>query len=138
MTNSNFCTAFTELETAESKDGNFVIFNVNHDVCDKFLLCLTIEDITTHKASIESSPLIMNQTGKILIDQLLVTGNSRNRFISCEYINGILDLTTAQAVRGDKYFKNIATKWLNTHYAYVENSILTEDQRKYVRECVPF
>ena len=80
----------------------------------------------------------MNQTGKILIDQLLVTGNSRNRFISCEYINGILDLTTAQTVRGDRYFKNIATKWLNAHYAYVENSILTEDQRKYVRECVPF
>ena len=47
----------------------------------------------------------MYQTGKILIDQLLVTGNGQNRFIGCEYVNGILDFTTAQVVHPDDYYK---------------------------------
>ena len=116
----------------------FVIHKVKTSNYDRFLLWLTFESITTYKSLIESSPLIMCQTGKILIDQLLVTGNSQNRFISCEYANGILDFTTAQVVHPDDYYKKITVKWLNSHYAYVEHSILTEAQRHYIRECIPF
>ena len=116
----------------------FVIHKVKKSGYDRFLLCLTFESIATYKSLVELSPLIMYQTGKILIDQLLVTGNGQNRFICCEYVNGILDFTTAQAVQADGCFKRITVKWLNTHNAYVENSILTEDQRWCVQECVPF
>lgn len=116
----------------------FVIHKVKTSGYDRFLLCLTFESITTYKSLVESSPLIKCQTGKILIDQLLVAGNGQNRFISCEYVSGILDFTTAQAVHPDDYYKKIAVKWLNSHYAYVEHSILTEEQRYYIRECIPF
>lgn len=116
----------------------FVIRKVKKSSYDRFLLCLDFDSITTYKPLIESSPLIMHQTGKILIDQLLVTGNGQNRFISCEYLNGILDLATAQTVQADNYFKSMSIKWLNTHYAFVKNSILTENQRRCVQKCVPF
>lgn len=116
----------------------FVIHKVKKSGYDRFLLCLTFESIATYKSLVELSPLIMHQTGKILIDQLLVTGNGQNRFISCEYLNGILDFTTAQAVQANNCFKSISVKWLNTHYAYVENSILTEDQRRCIQKCIPF
>ena len=65
----------------------FFIDKVKDYGYDRFLLCLTFEGIATYRLSIESSPLIRRQTGKLLIDQLLVTGNGQNRFISCEYIN---------------------------------------------------
>lgn len=116
----------------------FVIHKVETSGYDRFLLCLTFESIATYKTLVESSSLITNQTGKILIDQLLVTGNGQNRFICCDYVNGILDFTTAQVVQPDDYYKIITVKWLNSHYAYVEHSILTEAQRHYIRECIPF
>lgn len=116
----------------------FVIHKVKTSGYDRFLLCLTFESIATYKTLVESSSLITNQTGKILIDQLLVTGNGQNRFICCDYVNGILDFTTAQVVKPDDYYKKITVKWLNSHYAYVEHSILTEAQRHYIREYIPF
>lgn len=116
----------------------FVILKVKTSGYDRFLLCLTFESIATYKSLVELSPLIMFQTGKILIDQLLVTGNGQNRFISCEYVNGILDFTTAQSVRADDCFQSITVKWLNAHYTYVENSILTEKQRLCIQKCVLF
>jgi len=117
---------------------DFVIQKCEKCDYDRFLLCLTFESIATYKSLVELSPLIYHQTGKILIDQLLVTGNGQNRFISCEYVNGILDFTTAKAVQADDCFKSITVKWLKNHYAYVEISILTEDQRWCVQKCVPF
>ena len=116
----------------------FIIHKVNNNGYDRFLLCLTFESIANYKSSIESSPLITNQTGKMLIDQLLVTGNGPNRFISCDYINGILDFTTAKNVQISNIFKSITVKWLNCHYMYVDHSILTESQRRCIRDCIPF
>lgn len=116
----------------------FVIHEVNASGYDRYLLCLTFESIATYKALVESSPFIVNQTGKMLIDQLFVTGNSQNRFISCNYTKGLLDFSTAQIVHANDFFKTVTVKWLNKHYAYVNNSILTESQRKYIREGIPF
>lgn len=116
----------------------FVIHKVKTSGYDRFLLCLTFESIATYKSLVESSSLIINQTGKILIDQLFVTGNGQNRFICCDYVNGVLDFTTAQVVQPDDYYKTITVKWLKSHYAYVDNSILTEEQRRCIRECILF
>ncbi len=116
----------------------FVILKVKTSGYDRFLLCLTFESIATYKSLVESSSLIINQTGRILIDQLFVTGNGQNRFICCDYVNGILEFSTAQVVQPDDYYKELTVKWLNSHYAYVEHSILTEAQRHYIRECIPF
>jgi len=116
----------------------FVIHKVNTGGYNRFLLCLSFESIVAYRSLIESSPLITEQSGKIIIDQLFVTGNGKNRFIGCDYVNGILDFNTAQIVQPNDYYKQITVKWLNTHYMYVDNSILTESQRRCVRECVPF
>lgn len=104
----------------------FIINKVNSEGYDRFVLCLTFESIATYKSLVELSPLIRHQTGRLLIDQLLVTGNGQNRFISCRYTNGILDFATARTV------------WLNAHYDNVENSILTENQRYCIMKGLPF
>ncbi len=115
-----------------------VIKEVNTKGYNKFLLCLTFESIINYLCSIESYPTIVNCSGKMLIDQLLVTGNGNNRFISCTYNNGKLDLATAFSVQPDEYFRNLAVELLNDNYDYVEHSILTESQRQCVRNRIMF
>lgn len=116
----------------------FTIIQLNNDSYDIFLLCLTFESIATYKQSIESSNYIRGQSGKILIDQLLVTGNGSNRFICCDYFNGVLDFASVKIVQVNEYFKSITVKWLHDHNEYVKYSILTEKQRQYIRNCIPF
>lgn len=116
----------------------FVIQKVNASEYDCFLLCLSFESIATYKPMVESSPFIRHHTGKMLIDQLFITGNGQNRFICCNYVDGVLDFSSAQVVKASDCFKTLTVKWLNTHYIYVNHSILTESQRRCIRDCVPF
>lgn len=116
----------------------YVVKKVNTKDYDRFLLCLTFESLLSYLDSIESSPLIIEESGNILIDQLLVTGNGDNRFISCKFQHGKLDFATAHAVQPDEYFREITTKWLNNHYCYVEHSILTEHQRHCIKAGIVF
>lgn len=116
----------------------FTIIQLNNDSYDIFLLCLTFESIATYKQSIESSNYIRGKTGKILIDQLLVTGNGPNRFICCNYFNGFLDFTSARVVPANYYYKSITVEWLHRHNEYIEYSILTAKQRQYIRDSIPF
>lgn len=110
------------------------------DFCgyDRFLLCLTFESIVNYLAEIESAPEIEKCSGKILIDQLLVTGDGDNRFISCSFLNGKLDFSTAQVVTPDGRFRSITIDRLQKNYVYVEHSILTEYQRDCIRKGISF
>ena len=110
------------------------------DFCgyDRFLLCLTFESIVNYLSEIESAPEMVTCSGKVLIDQLLVTGDGDNRFISCSFLNGKLDMATAQIVIPDGRFRSITTERLHENYIYVERSILTEHQRDCIRKGISF
>ena len=47
---------------------------------------------------------MMNSSGKILIDQLLITGDGHNRFMGCDFKNGKLDFKTAHIVSPGTFF----------------------------------
>lgn len=110
------------------------------DFCgyDRFLLCLTFESIVNYLSEIESAPEMVTCSGKVLIDQLLVTGDGDNRFISCNFLNGKLDMATAQIVIPDGRFRSITTERLHENYIYVEHSILTEHQRECIKKGISF
>ncbi|MEE0931365.1 MAG: type II toxin-antitoxin system RnlB family antitoxin [Acutalibacteraceae bacterium] len=116
----------------------YIIKKVDSKGYDTFLLCLTFESIFDYLDSIESSPLMVQNTGRILIDQLLVSGNGNNRFISCSFKHGKLDLSSACNVQPDDYFKQITVEWLNKNYCYVEHSILTDFQRQCIKNRIIF
>lgn len=75
---------------------------------------------------------------RIFIDQLLITGNGTNRFMSCEFSKGKIDYKTAKSVNPDDYFRKETVYWLHDNYSYVENSILTEEQRNKIRSRIVF
>ena len=61
----------------------FIIKETNKDDYNRFLIWLSFENIIDHLNSIKEAPNMVNSSGKILIDQLFITGNGYNRFICC-------------------------------------------------------
>lgn len=116
----------------------YVIKKISKDGYDRFLLWLSIESLYDHLDSIEESLNMLNTSGKILIDQLFITGNSPNRFISCEFKDRKLDFQTAYIVNPTEIFRKKTVDWLHNHYIYVENSILTEEERQKIRDGIVF
>lgn len=117
---------------------NFVVKKIDECGYKRFLLWLSFESLMEYLDSIEESSNIIQASGKILIDQLFITGDEENRFISCELKNGKFDLKTARVVCPEKSFRMETVRWLHDNYCYVENSILTDCQRRSIKECIDF
>ena len=103
----------------------YIIFNTNADGYDKHVLCLTCESLLTYIIKIESALAEETRNERIFIDQLLITGNGTNRFVSCKFSNGRFDVKTAQIVTPNESFKKETVEWLHDNYSFIENSILT-------------
>ena len=116
----------------------YIIKKIEEEGYDRFLLWLSFESLLDHISSIEDSPNLLNASGKILIDQLFLTGDGDNRFISCDFKDGKLDFRTACIVRPTDFFRKETVNWLHDNYGYVENSILTEEQLQKVRDSIAF
>lgn len=113
---------------------DFIVHAIENKDYNNFLLCLSFESITNYVESIEKDFHITNKTGKILIDQLLVTGNGRNRFISCEIYKGKLNLNSIRPVEPNAMFKKLTIQILKENQEYVKYSILTDYQKKCIQE----
>ena len=116
----------------------FIILNTNVDNYKKHVICLSFESLLSYIRKIETVLAEETREEKILIDQLLITGNGTNRFVSCVFSNGRLDFRTAQIVTPDEFFRKETVEWLHENYAYVENSILTEEQRHMIKDKIVF
>lgn len=117
---------------------HFLIEKVNTDGYNRYVICLTSESIFDYLSQIESSKEMATYSGKVLIDNLLVTGNADNRFISCSFHDGKLDKTTAKIVNPNNIFRVITNEKLQRYYNYVECSILTEHQKQCIRNGLVF
>lgn len=73
-----------------------------------YLLCMDYESILNYLDDIEKENLIKANAGDLIIDQLLVTGDGRNRFLACQFFHGKVKLETAKNIEGTKDFKHIS------------------------------
>lgn len=117
---------------------NFIIKETNMESYNRFLLWLSFESLIYHFEEIEKDPMILHSSGKILIDQLLITGNGDNRFICCNFENGKLNFKTAEIVLPTDYFRKETVQWLHDNYSYVKYSILTDNQRRKIENKIAF
>ena len=78
---------------------------------DYLIVCLNYDSVLTHIKEIEHI-IDKDYEGKILVDQLLSSGNGINRFIECDYGKGKININT---------FKN---------------AIVTDDMRKESEEIM--
>ena len=116
----------------------YIIFNTNVDGYDRYVLCLSFESLLSYIRKIEIVLAEGKREEKILIDQLLITGNGTNRFMSCVFSDGRLDFRTVQIVIPSEFFRKETVEWLHDNYSYVENSILTEEQRQKIKDNTAF
>lgn len=116
----------------------YIIKEIDVDGYDKYLLCLNSESLIDCFASIEGFHKLANVSGRLLIDQLLITGNGDNRFLCCNYNNGKIDVTTAVNVIPDRSVHVLTIQLLRENYCFVENSILTESQRQHIKKGITF
>jgi len=108
----------------------YEICKVASNEYDAFLLCLTFESILGYLEHIESEPLITkSKCGTLLIDQLLTTGNGRNRYICCKFCDGRIDISSVTNVSPNEYYREISLNLLRDNIELLHNSILTDIQR---------
>lgn len=118
--------------------GNFFFESVQENGYNGFLLWLSSESILEHLGEIKEYLKNRNFCGKIVVDQLFLTGNSNNRFACCEYFEGNLQFDDIRPVQPADFFREKSVRFLHENYAYVENSILTEEQKEKIKDNIPF
>lgn len=112
----------------------YILEKINEDEYTYFIISLTYESILDYIEDIEKKISIEKNKILILIDQLLTTGNNKNRFISCEYQNGKIKLYTAKNVDCSNDIRKISSQVLKDNYELIENSILTKNQKQCIKE----
>lgn len=116
----------------------YVILNKQFDGYDRHVLCLSFESLLSYIKKIENVLADETKDERILIDQLFITGNGENRFMSCEFSKGRFDFSTAKIVTPADFFRKETVKWLHDNYSYVEHSILTNEQRQKIKDNIVF
>jgi hypothetical protein len=116
----------------------YILYKLNNDQYDYLLLCLTYESILYYLDQLENDQLLRNMSGKLLVDQLLVTGNGRNRFITCDFKDSEIILATSKSVVPDNKYKNLSIRLLQQNYELLKYSILSDHQRDLVMEGQAF
>lgn len=116
----------------------YTILRTNKEDYDRLVLCLSSESLFEYIEKIEQTLAEDNLDGKVLIDQLFITGNGTNRFMSIFFSHGKIDLKTAQTVNPTDHYRKATVEWLHNNYHYVEHSILTADQRQKIKDNIVF
>ena len=98
-----------------------------------YLLCLDENGILYNLDEIENEDLILFNEGELIVDQLLVAGNGRNRFLSCRFANGELELGSAKNIEPTDGIRRISSKLLLKNIDLLDSSILTDAQLDLLR-----
>lgn len=109
-------------------DYKICVLPSDHYAC--LITCLTYESILNYVEMVQSD-LVKEGIyyGIILIDQLLVTGNGKNRFLALRLKDGKLMFDTAINVVADVYYRLLTSNALRTNPMSLKNSILTQEQK---------
>lgn len=116
----------------------YVLYEMVNREYNGFLLCLTFESLIDYLDRIETEPLISHSNGTLLIDQLLIAGNGRNRYISCSFSNGKINTSSVTSVSPSEYYRELSIELLRSNYPLLHNSILTDAQKEKIKKGIPF
>ncbi len=116
----------------------YIIREAHTDEFEIYIVCLSFESIANYLEKISQEELIQTSKGKILIDQLLITGNGKNRFLLCEFDNGNIIVDSSENVEPDDSYKEKTIKLLNKNKDIIENSILTDAEKNNIYNNVIF
>lgn len=116
----------------------FKIYNLNADLYDCMVVCLTYESIFSYIDALQKAISDSGvKNGTVLIDQLLISGNGKNRFLTIKYSNGSFDYTSAKNTEANIKYHQITSYELKNDESLLENSILSNNQISLIKKgCV--
>lgn len=116
----------------------YKIFKIGGQEFDLMVLCLTDESLFNYLQGLEKQISNLGSNGKIIIDQLFLTGENYNRFMSLDFRDGRLDLKSARNVNPGSQIRLNSVDWLSNNTSYLNGSILSDDQKKRITQHMPF
>lgn len=113
----------------------YVIQDIEYHDNSFYLICLSHNSILCYQSQIEVE--LTSKNGLLIVDQLLITGNSRNRFLVCTVKEGRLVLSTAKMFDGDGPYRAITANYLRTNREILNTSTLTDKQKRLIAKgCI--
>lgn len=106
----------------------FYIKKLNDKYYSFLAMSLSYESILNYINGLESK--IKGESGKIIIDQLLSTGNNKNRFIQCDVVNGIIKLSSAKNIIPDTKIIKESEDIFRNYPKSIEYSILPRSAKE--------
>jgi hypothetical protein len=107
---------------------NYYLKKLNNE--QYYLVCKGCDSVVSYLDEIENEFLIQSNEGSLIIDQLLVSGNGKNRFIDCRFSYGKVQLNTAKNIESTDKYKRISSELFNQNLEILKYSILTDNQLK--------
>ncbi|MDR1689738.1 MAG: type II toxin-antitoxin system RnlB family antitoxin [Clostridiales bacterium] len=108
---------------------HYKIYNFSFGSYDCLIICLSYESLVDLLDGLKAELNARNvDNGNILIDQLLIAGNGKNRFLNIVFKEGDFILSTAKNVDADYYYHQITASEFKRNPAVLENSILSSRQ----------
>lgn len=114
----------------------YIMKKINEKKKTYFIVLLTYDSVLDYVNDIEKS-ISYDKEYVIIVDQLLSTGNNKNRFIICEAQNGKLLLFTARNIEGSMSIRELSSQILKGQKTTIENSILTNKQKDKIMQGKP-
>lgn len=116
----------------------YTIVETNAEDYKRLIICLSYESLVSYMEIIEQELTKENVEGTVLVDQLFLTGNDIDRFMSISFSHGKFDADTAAVADPPRCCREETVAWLHDNYQYVEYSILTAKQRQKVKDNIAF
>lgn len=117
---------------------DYTIQALNNKDYNVFILCLTSENLLNYIDSLEHELLKLSCKGTLLIDQLLITGNGKNRYISCSLDNGRIDFSSVKNVNPGNFYRKLSSNLLQENYKSLKYSIITAEQLRNIKYGIAF
>lgn len=107
----------------------FTMVRLDDSIYKYLIVCLSCNGILEYLDNIECK--LSNEVieGRIIVDQLFITGNSCNRFIEINFKNKKINLSTAKYVNPPEFVLKKSLEILQNNTMALENSILTESMK---------
>ena len=121
-----------------SQENYYKTYYLDDDIYSCLVICLSYASLYNY-LDILCEELKNNgiNTARLLLDQLLITGNKQNRFISIEYSDGHILPQSAKNVTsiGAKY-RTLTANELKKRKSYLCNSILSKAEIQMIEEGI--
>lgn len=115
---------------------NFKTYHLSEGAYNCFVICMSYKSIFDlfDQICIELKSKGIT-TAEVLFDQLFVTGNKNNRFLSITYNNGsLLHSTAANVLPTEKKYRQLTSYEFRKNNSLLDASALSEAQKAMIRK----